>query len=147
MQVAVLSQQVSALTAASAGFPVQLQFFVCMTSLQLCCGMQGKDWSYQDLAKDMLDLHDPGVVKVVHDLRVKQDSQLPDQLKPTLESVHTECINFYTAWFQELHADYSEQDLLATAGRTDDVTRAAASSSPWPTAETLLSALGLQYSS
>ncbi len=73
MQVAVLSQQVSALTAASAGFPVQLQFFVCMTSLQLCCGMQGKDWSYQDLAKDMLDLHDPGVVKVVHDLRVKQD--------------------------------------------------------------------------
>jgi len=147
MQVAVLSQQVSALTAASAGFPVQLQFFVCMTSLQLCCGMQGKDWSYQDLAKDMLDLHDPGVVKVVHDLRVKQDSQLPDQLNPTLESVHTECINFYTAWFQELHADYSEQDLLATAGRTDDVTRAAASSSPCPTAETLLSALGLQYSS
>ncbi|DBA92363.1 TPA: hypothetical protein ACH3X1_015768 [Trebouxia sp. C0004] len=108
---------------------------------------QGKDWTYQDLAKDMLDLHDPDVVKVVHDLRVKQDSQLADQLHPTLESVHTECINFYTAWFQELHAEYSQQDLLATAGRTDDVTRAASSSLPCPTTETLVSALGLQYSS
>ena len=141
MQVAVLSQQVSAFTAASVGFPVHYN------SLQLCCGMQGKDWTYQDLAKDMLELHDPGVVKVVHDLRVKQDSQLSDQLNPTLESVHTECINFYAAWFQQLHADYPQQDLLATAGRTDDVTRAAASSLPCPTAETLLSALGLQYSS
>ena len=109
--------------------------------------MQSKDWTYQDLAEDMLDLHDPGVVKVVHDLRVKQDSQLLVQLNPTLDVVHTECINFYAAWFQELHADYPQQDLLATAGRTDDVTRAAASSLPCPTAETLLSALGLQYSS
>ena len=124
-----------------------LVFLSSYNSLQLCCGMQGKDRSYQDLAKDMPDLHNPSVVKVVHDIRVKQDSQLSDQLNSTLEGVHTECINFYTAWFQELHAEYSQQDLLATAGQTDDVTRAASSSLPCPIAETFLSALGLQYSS
>ena len=48
---------------------------VCMTSLQLCCGMHGKECSYKDLAKDMLDLRGPDIVKIVHDLRVKPDAQ------------------------------------------------------------------------
>ena len=88
---------------------------VSMTSLQLSCGMQGKEWSYEDLAKDMLDLHDPDIVKIVHALRVKQDAQLPDQLHPTLESVHAECISIYTCWFEELHAAYPEQDLFGNS--------------------------------
>ena len=36
--------------------------------------MHGKECSCKDLAKDMLDLRGPDIVKIVHDLRVKPDA-------------------------------------------------------------------------
>lgn len=92
-------------------------------SIDLTLLMQDVVWSYETLAKDMLDLHDPACVTAVHAFKDQQDKKLDQPQHPTLQDVHQSCVACYTKWFQDEHANYPEADLLITAARTELATR------------------------
>ena len=95
--------------------------------LCLCTGlmllMQCVAWSYEALAKDMLELHDPACITAVHAFKCQLDLELEEPQRPTLQDVHATCVACYTKWFQDEHADYPEADLLITVARTEQATR------------------------
>ena len=85
--------------------------------------MQGVAWSYEALAKDMLDLHDPACVKAVHAFRHQQALQLEQPNHPTLEDVHIACVACYAKWFEDELAKYPVSDLVNAVARTELATR------------------------
>lgn len=87
--------------------------------------VQGVTWTYESLAKDMLDLHDPAALTAVHAYLVQKDEKLKSPQHPSLEDTNADCIACYTAWFKDLHSKFSDQDLVLTAARTEAATRAA----------------------
>ena len=95
--------------------------------LCLCTGlmllMQGVAWSYEALAKDMPELHDPACITAVHAFKCQLDLELEEPQRPTLQDVHATCVACYIKWFQDEHADYPEADLLITVARTEQATR------------------------
>ena len=111
---------------------------------------QGSDWSYEMLAKDMLELHDPACITAVHQYKLEQDVKLIEPKQPSLHSVYEECIQVYTEWIKGLHAMYDDQEMLVTAVRTDKATAAAGqtiseNALPAYTVSHVLQASGLQY--
>lgn len=86
--------------------------------------MQGTQWEYAQLAKDLCNLHAPEMLTVLTALlrkRLEEHSRLsvPEGVqKPTLQSLHDECIACFAAWLKAEHAKYSEEDFLAVTGRT-----------------------------
>ena len=98
-----------------------------MIPSQVCTGLilllQGVVWSYEALAKDMLELHDPACVTAVHAFKCQRDLELQQPQHPTLEAIHDTCVACYTKWFQDEHANYPEEDLLITVARTEHATR------------------------
>ena len=116
--------QIATLTALVKGQDLLVAFH---DSLSLCPGlillMQGVNWSYEALARDMLELHDPACVTAVHALKCQRDLELEQPQHPTLEDVHETCVACYTKWFQDEHANYPEADLIITVARTEQATR------------------------
>lgn len=112
--------------------------------------LQGIDWSYEMLAKDMLELLDPACVAAVHQYKLQQDVKLTEPKQPSLHSVYEECIQVYTEWVKGLHGIYDDQEMLVTAVRTDKATAAAGQSInpnalPAHTVSQVLQASELQY--
>ena len=112
--------------------------------------LQGSDWSYEMLAKDMLELHDPACVTAVHQYKPEQDVKLTELKQPSLHSVSEECIQVYTEWIKVLYAVYDDREMLVTAVRTDKATAAAGQSIstnalPAYTVSHVLQASRLQY--
>ena len=90
--------------------------------------VQSVAWSYEALAKDMLELHDPACITAVHAFKCQRDLELGQRQHPTLADIHATCVACYTKWFQDEHANYPEADLLITVARTEQVTRSSAGS-------------------
>ena len=87
--------------------------------------VQGTQWDYTQLAKDLCDLHAPEVVTSLLSKRVCEHRQLlapGDVQEPTLQSLHDECLASFAAWLKAEHAKYSEADFLAVTGRTASAT-------------------------
>ena len=87
--------------------------------------VQGTQWDYTQLAKDLCDLHAPETVTALLSKRVREHSQLsaPQEVQePTLQSLHDECVACYAAWLKAEHAKYSEASFLAVTGRTASAT-------------------------
>lgn len=87
--------------------------------------VQGTQWDYTQLAKDLCDLHTPDAMTALLSKRVREHSQLSapgDMQKPTLQSLHDECLACYAAWLKAEHSKYSEANVLAVTGRTQSAT-------------------------
>ena len=87
--------------------------------------MCATQWDYTQLANDLCDLHTPDAVTALLSKRAREHSQLSapgDMQKPTLQSLHDECLACYAAWLKAEHSKYSEANFLAVTGRTASAT-------------------------
>ena len=92
--------------------------------------LQGIAWSYEALAKDMLELHDPDCLRAVHGYKLQLDARATAPQHPSLHDVYAECISTYANWFQQLHKKYPQHDFLAATARADIITARAGSAQP-----------------
>ena len=87
--------------------------------------VQGTQWDYSQLARDLCDLHMPDALTALLSKRVYEHSQLSapgDVQELTLQSLHDECLACYATWLKAEHSRYSEANFLAVTGRTASAT-------------------------
>lgn len=87
--------------------------------------VQGTQWDYSQLAKDLCDLHAPDAMAALLSKRVHEHSQPSapgDMQKPTLQSLHDKRLACSAAWLKAEHSKCSDANCLAVTGRTASAT-------------------------
>ena len=98
MQIAVLEHKVYT---CKAGCNVTVLLYSLNDADSLCeachegalCLLQGIVWSYEALAKDMLEWHDPDCLRAVHGYKLQLDARAAAPQHPSLHDVYAECIS------------------------------------------------------
>ena len=87
--------------------------------------LQGLQWSYAQLALDLLELHDKETVKEeLKPYAAKNDNygDSDQQAAQILDVLYAECIETFAVWFKELHDKLSASSFLVSAGRSASAT-------------------------
>ena len=83
--------------------------------------LQGLQWSYAQLALDLLELHDKETVKEeLKPYAAKNDNygDSDQQAAQILDVLYAECTETFAVWFKELHDKLPASSFLVSAGRS-----------------------------
>lgn len=87
--------------------------------------LQGRQWSYAQLALDLLELHDKEAVKEeLKPFAAKNDNygDSDQQAAQILDVLYAECTEVFAVWLEELHDKLPASSLLVCAGRSASAT-------------------------
>ena len=87
--------------------------------------LQGVQWTYAQLALDLLELHDTETVKEeLKPCAAKNDNHgdSDQQAAQILDVLYTECTEVFAVWLKELHDKLPASSFLASAGRSASAT-------------------------
>ena len=88
--------------------------------------MQGAEWTYEQLAVGMLDLHDnKGLLDQLRPRAALHDEygKSEEQDMAILAGMHSTFLATFADWFAEIHKKYPDEHMLAAAARSEAATR------------------------